>query len=77
MPLISKLSIDTTKSLYIAYADLIVTASSVNTDSVKWFFLAPIWLYGNRVCSSAMSVMWSIITFFRILLKVFSKTIGQ
>ena len=71
----SKLSINITKSLCIAYADLIVAASSVNTDSVKQFFLAPIWLYGSRVCFSAMSVIQSAITFFRVLLKVFSKII--
>ena len=38
----SRLSIDTIKSLCITYADLIVVASSVSADSVKWFFLAPI-----------------------------------
>jgi hypothetical protein len=38
----SRLSIDTTKSLYIAYIDLIVAVSSVSANSVKRFFLAPI-----------------------------------
>jgi hypothetical protein len=38
----SRLSIDTTKSLRIAYADLIVAASSVSANSVERFFLAPI-----------------------------------
>jgi hypothetical protein len=38
----SRLSINTIKSLYIAYIDLIVAASSVSTNSVKRFFLAPI-----------------------------------
>jgi hypothetical protein len=38
----SRLSINTIKSLRIAYADLMVVASSVSTDSVKRFFLAPI-----------------------------------
>jgi len=40
--LISKLSINTIKSLYITYADLMVAVSSVSTNSVKRFFLAPI-----------------------------------
>jgi len=38
----SRLSIDTIKSLRIAYAVLIVVASSVSANSVKRFFLAPI-----------------------------------
>jgi len=38
----SRLSINTTKSLRITYIDLMVAASSVSADSVKRFFLAPI-----------------------------------
>jgi len=73
----SRLSIDTTKSLRIAHADLIVAASSVSADSVKRFFLAPIWLCGRRACSSAVSTMRSAITFSKILLRVFSRAIGR
>ena len=40
----SKLSIDTTKSLRIAHADLMVAASSVSADSVERFFLAPLYI---------------------------------
>ena len=73
----SRLSIDTTKSLRIAYADLMVAASSVSTDSVERFFLAPIWLYSSKAYSSAVSAMRSAITLSKILLRVFSKVIGQ
>jgi len=38
----SRLSINTIKSLRIAYAVLIVAASSISANSVKRFFLAPI-----------------------------------
>jgi len=38
----SRLSINTIKSLRIAYIVLIVAASSVSANSVKQFFLAPI-----------------------------------
>jgi len=38
----SRLSINTIKSLCIAYAVLIVAVSSVSANSVKRFFLAPI-----------------------------------
>jgi len=38
----SRLSINTIKSLRIAHADLMVAASSVSANSVKRFFLAPI-----------------------------------
>jgi len=38
----SRLSINTIKSFYIAYAVLMVVASSVSANSVKRFFLAPI-----------------------------------
>jgi len=54
-----------------------VVASSVSADSIKRFFLAPIWLCGSRACSSAVSTIWSAITFSKILLRVFSKVIGQ
>jgi len=37
-----RLSINTIKSLYIAYAVLMVVVSSVSANSVKRFFLAPI-----------------------------------
>jgi hypothetical protein len=77
VPLISRLSINTTKSLRIAYTDLIVAASSVSANSVKRFFLAPIWLYSSRLYSLAMSAMRSAITFSKILLRVFSKAIGR
>ena len=73
----SRLSIDTTKSLRIAYADLIVAASSVSADSVKRFFLTPIWLYSSRAYSLAVSAMRSAITLSKILLRVFSKAIGR
>jgi len=68
----SRLSIDTTKSLRIAHAVLMVAASSVSADSVERFFLAPIWLCGSRACSSAVSAIWSAITFSKILLRVLS-----
>jgi len=54
-----------------------VVASSVSANSVKRFFLAPIWLCGSRACSSAVSAIWSAITFSKILLRVFSKAIGR
>jgi len=38
----SRLSINTIKSLRIAHAVLIVVASSISANSVKQFFLAPI-----------------------------------
>ena len=60
-----------------AYIDLIVVVSSVSTNSVKRFFLAPIWLYSSRVYSSTVSAMRSTITFSKILLRVFSRVIGQ
>jgi hypothetical protein len=72
----SRLSINTIKSLRIAYIDLIVVASSVSANSVKRFFLAPIWLYSSRAYSLAVSTIWSAITFSKILLRVFSKVIG-
>jgi hypothetical protein len=77
VPLISRLSIDTIKSFYIAYAVLIVEVSRVSADSIKQFFLAPIWLYGNRACSSAIFTMWLAITLSKILLRVFFKVIGR
>ena len=73
----SRLSINTTKSLRIAYADLIVAASSVSANSIERFFLAPIWLYSSKACSSAVSTMRSAITLSKILLRVFSKAIGR
>jgi len=54
-----------------------VAVSSVSANSIKRFFLAPIWLYGGRVYSSAVSAMRSAITFSKILLRVFSKAIGR
>ena len=53
----SRLSINTTKSLRIAYVDLIVAASSVSANSVKRFFLAPIWLYSSKAYSLAVSTI--------------------
>ena len=47
------------KSLRIAHADLMVAVSSVSANSVKRFFLAPIWLCGSRACSSVVSAMRS------------------
>jgi len=38
----SRLSINTIKSLRIAHAVLIVVVSSISTNSIKRFFLAPI-----------------------------------
>ena len=73
----SRLSINTTKSLRIAHADLIVAASSVSANSVKRFFLAPIQLYSSKAYSLAVSAMRSTITLSRILLRVFSKVIGR
>ena len=75
--LISRLSIDTIKSLCIAYADLIVAVSSVSTNSVKRFFLTPIQLYSNRVYSLAVSTIQTAITLSKILLRVFSNIIGR
>ena len=54
-----------------------VLASKVSADSVKRFFLAPIWLYSNKVYFLAVSAMRSTITLFSILLRVFSKAIGR
>jgi len=54
-----------------------VVVSSVSANSVKRFFLAPIWLCGSRAYSFTVSAMWSAITFFKILLRVFSKAIGR
>jgi len=73
----SRLSINTIKSLRIAYAVLMVAASSISANSIKRFFLAPIWLYSSRACSSTVSAIWSAITFSKILLRVFSKAIGR
>ena len=73
----SRLSINTIKSLYIAYIDLIVVVSSISADSVKRFFLAPIWLYSSKAYSSAVSAIRSAITLSKILLRVFSKAIGR
>jgi len=50
----SRLSINTIKSLRIAHVVLMVGVSSVSANSVKRFFLAPIWLYGSRACSSTV-----------------------
>jgi len=77
VPLISRLSINIIKSFRIAHAVLMVVVSSVSTNSVERFFLAPIWLCGSRACSSAVSAIWSAITFSKILLRVFSKVIGR
>jgi len=43
----SRLSINTIKSLRIAYVVLTVVVSSISANSVKRFFLAPIWLYSS------------------------------
>ena len=75
--MIFKLSIDTTKSFWIAYAVLIVLVNRVNTDSVERFFLAPIWLCNNKAYSSAISAIYFIITLFKILLRVFFRVINQ
>ena len=56
---------------------LIVLASKINTDSIKQFFLAPIWLYNNRAYSLAVSAIYSVTTLFKILLRVFFKAIGR
>jgi len=72
-----RLSINTIKSLRIAYIYLMVAVSSVSTNSVKRFFLAPIWLYSNRAYFLAVSIMRSAITFSKILLRVFFKVIGR
>ena len=76
-PLISRLSINTIKSLRITYVDLIVAASSVSANSVKRFFLTPIQLYSNRVYSLVISTIQSTITLSKILLRVFSKAMGR
>ena len=73
----SRLSINTTKSLRNAHTDLMVAVSSVSANSVKRFFLAPIWLYSSKACSSAVSAMRSAITLSKILLRVFFKAIGR
>ena len=54
-----------------------VAVSNINTDSVKSFFLTPIWLYNNRAYSLAISTIWSTITLSKILLRVFFKVIGR
>ena len=54
-----------------------VLVSRVSANSVKRFFLAPIWLYGNRAYSLAVSAIYSTITLSKILLRVFSKIIGR
>jgi len=77
VPLISRLSINTIKSFCIAHAVLIVVVSSVSANSVKRFFLAPIWLCSSRAYSSAVFAIWSAITFSKILLRVFFKAIGR
>ena len=59
-----------------AYVVLIILASRVNANSVERFFLALIWLCGNKACFSAVSAIYSAITLFRILLKVFFKAIN-
>ena len=76
-PLISRLSINTIKSFRIAYAVLMVAASSISANSVKRFFLAPIQLCGSRACSSTIFAIQSAITFSKILLRVFFKAIGR
>ena len=76
MLLIFRLNIDTTKSFQIAYAVLMVLVSKVSANSVEWFFLAPIWLYNNKIYSAAVSAMRFTITLFSILLRVFFKAIG-
>ena len=53
-----------------------VLVNKINTDSVERFFLAPIWLYGNKACFSAVSAICSTITLSKILLRVFSKCYG-
>jgi len=73
----SRLSINTIKSLRIAHADLIVAVSSVSANSVKRFFLASIWLYSSKAYSLAVSAMRPAITLFKILLRVFSKAIER
>ena len=40
-----------------AHADLMVVASSISANSVKRFFLAPIWLYSSRAYSLAVSTI--------------------
>jgi len=52
-----------------------VLINKVNANSIEWFFLAPIWLYNNKIYFLAMSAMSFIITFFKILLRVFFKAI--
>ena len=54
-----------------------VLLNRVNTNSVKRFFLAPIWLYSNKACFLAVFAMRFIITLFKILLRVFSKAMGR
>jgi hypothetical protein len=73
----SRLSINTIKSLHITYVDLMVAASSISANGVKWFFLALIWLCSSRACSLAVSTMRSAITLSNILLRVFSKAMGR
>jgi len=68
---------DTIKFLRIVYTDLIVAVSSVSANSIKRFFLAPIWLCSSRSCFLAMFTIWSAITLSKILLRVFSKVIGR
>jgi len=53
----SRLSINTIKFLRIAYAVLMVAVSSVSTNSIKRFFLTPIWLYSSRAYSFTISTI--------------------
>ena len=54
-----------------------VLVSRVSTNSIKRFFLTSIQLYSNRACSLAISAIRSATTLSRILLRVFSRVIGQ
>jgi len=54
-----------------------VLVNKVNINNIKQFFFVPIWLYSNRAYSLAISAMHFIISLFKILLRVFSKAIGQ
>jgi len=66
----SRLSINTTKSLRIAHAVLMVAASSISADSVERFFLAPnLMLYlGFIIAAGKMEISNLYKTFPNILL---------
>ena len=54
---------------------LIVLVNKVSTDNIERFFFTPIWLYNNKAYFLIIFTMQSVITFSKILLKIFFKVI--